>query len=161
MLQENLDRFRFARAIGAYGTGEPRQGLRYLDRRRNLIVYPEGQLRPPGPPRDLAPGAAWFARAAKVPLYAVATRTLLRGHQYPEAYLSFHRVDTAGSRSDVTARLDAQLSKALSELDDLVAGCDPRAPLPGFTLTVAGRRSPDERIEAMTRSVTRRLRWRG
>jgi hypothetical protein len=157
MLQENLERFPFARAIGAFGTGEPREGLRYLDAGRHLIVYPEGELRPGGPPGDLAAGAAWFACAAKVPLYALASRTLLRGQQHPEAYLVFDRVDTGGSRSEVTRRLGTHLAKSLSELDELVAHTDPRQPLPGFTLAVAGRRSPEERIE----TLTRRLTWRG
>jgi hypothetical protein len=157
MLQENLDTFRFARAIGAFGTGEPRQGLRYLDQGRNLIIFPEGELRPPGPVHEIAPGAAWFACAGKVPLYAVATRTLLRGHQHAETYLTFERVDTGGTRTEITRRLDTRLAECLSALDDLVAGTEPRSPLPGFTLAIRGRRSHEERIEAMTRRLT----WRG
>jgi hypothetical protein len=92
---------------------------------------------------------------AKVPLYAVATRTVLRGQQSPEAYLTFDRIGTQGSRAEITERLGARLATALSELDKLIAGTDPRLPLPGFTLMVAGRRSPDERIDA----IARRLPW--
>jgi len=157
MLQENLARFRFARAIGAFGTGEPRLGLRYLHEGRNLLIYPEGELHPPGALRDISQGAAWFACAAMVPLYAVAARTVLRGYQCPEAYLAFDRVGTEGSRAEITERLGARLTKALSELDDLIANTEPRSPLPGFTLMVAGRRGPDERIDALARRLT----WRG
>jgi hypothetical protein len=157
MLQENLDTFRFARAIGAFGTGEPRRGLRYLDRGHNLIIFPEGELRQPGALAELAPGAAWYANAAKVPLYAVATRTLLRGHQHPEAYLVFERVDTTGTRTQITRQLETRLAGSLSALDAEVAGAEPRSPLHGFTLAIRGRRSHEERIEAMTRRLT----WRG
>ncbi len=157
MLQENLARFRFARVIGAFGTDEPRLGLRYLDQGRNLLIYPEGELHPSGVLWDISQGAAWFACAVKVPLYAVATRTVLRGHQRPEAYLSFSRVGTEGSRAEITERLSARLANGLSELDAMITDAEPRSPLPGFTLMVAGRRSPDERIDAMTRRLT----WRG
>ncbi|GIH11101.1 1-acyl-sn-glycerol-3-phosphate acyltransferase [Rhizocola hellebori] len=146
MLQENLETFRFARAIGAFGTGEPRQGLRFLEQGRHLIIFPEGELRPAGPLANIAPGAAWFACAAKVPLYAVATRIQLRGHQVPEAHLVFDRVDTAGSRAEVTGRLAAQLAESLSELDDGLRQADPRSPIRGFTLAINGRRSYEERI---------------
>src|SRR5690242_12064838 len=49
MDQDNLVRFRFARRLGAFGTREPRTGLRYLADGRVLVVFPEGRLRPAGP----------------------------------------------------------------------------------------------------------------
>ncbi len=156
MLQANLDRFPFARLIGAFGTGEPRAGLRHLDKGSNLIVYPEGELCPPGPLRDLAVGAAWFAGVAEVPLYALAGRVVVRGQAYPEAYLAFERVDTAGPPGAVTKRLHAQLGALLSEIDDQISHADPSVALPGYTCAVAGRRSADERIA----NLSRRLTWR-
>jgi hypothetical protein len=47
----------------------------------------------------------------------------------------------------VTARLRATLAQGLSDLDRLGPVADPRAPLPGYQLLVAGRRSWDERID--------------
>jgi len=143
MLQENLDRYAFTRRLGVFGTGEPRRGLRYLAAGRVLVIFPEGELRPAGPPGPLAGGAAWYAGRAGVPLYAVATRVVLRGHEAPEAYLSFTPTDPSG--------LSACLASGLSDVDALVASSDPRAPLPGYVPVVAGRRSWDERIDTIAR----------
>jgi 1-acyl-sn-glycerol-3-phosphate acyltransferase len=150
MLQANLERYRFARRLGVFGTGEPRRGLDLLAEGRVLVVYPEGELRPPGRVGDLSRGAAWYARRAGVPLCAVATRVALRGHEAPEAYLSLSPVATTGSAADGTGRLRAALDRDLSDMDHLIASTDPRRPLPGFGRRVAGRRSWDERIDAMS-----------
>lgn len=155
MRQENLEQFRFARAVGAFGTRQPRQGLDYLAQGRQLVIFPEGELFPPGPVRELADGAAWFAARAGVSLVAVALRVVLRGHQSPEAYLSFEPIAPGGTPSDMTRRLTAGLIRRLSHLDDRLDAADPRAPVPGFDLVLAGRSSPDERIAAWMR----RMRW--
>lgn len=137
MDQDNLGRFGLARLLGAFGTRELRRGLDHLRRGRVLIVFPEGELLPPGPLGPLAGGAAWYARTAGVPLCAVATRVVLRGHQAPEAYLSMSTVD----ERDLGPRLGAELEI----LDELITTADPRAPLPGFCRQLPGRRSWDER----------------
>jgi hypothetical protein len=116
-----------------------------------LIIYPERELRPAGPLGDLADGAAWYARRSRAPLYAVATRVLSRGHQAPEAYLSSARVEDSGSVRDVTHRLAGSLARELSDLDSLTTSSDPRQPLPGFRQAVRGRRSWEERIDAVAR----------
>jgi hypothetical protein len=151
MLQENLVRFGFVRRLGVFGTHECRRGLGYLAEGRVLIVYPEGELRPPGPVGDLSDGASWYARRAGVPLCAVATRVVLRGHEAPEAYVCYAVVAPAGSVSQCTARLAERLSALLSEVDGQVASGNPRAPLPEFAPVMRGRRSWDERIETMAR----------
>jgi hypothetical protein len=140
MDQGNLERFPVARLLGAFGAAQPRRGLDHLRDGRALVVFPEGQLRPPGPLGPLDRGAAWYARTAGVPLCAVATRVVLRGHQAPEAYLSLSTVDYLGLERGLAAQLD--------ELDKAVAGCDPRRPLPAFTRLLDGRRSWDERWPA-------------
>jgi 1-acyl-sn-glycerol-3-phosphate acyltransferase len=137
MLQQNLGQFAFARAIGAFGTKEIRRGLAYLAQGRVLLIYPEGELRPAGPVTVVSRGANWYAAKAGVPLYVMATRVVMRGHQAAEAYVSFY---PAGG--DV----EAQLNMALSEMDDLIAKTGPREPLPGFTQVIRGRRSPEERM---------------
>jgi hypothetical protein len=156
MLQTNLERYGFARRVGAFGTAEPRRGLEYLAEGRVLVIYPEGELRPPGRLGPLADGAAWYARRAGVPLCAVSSRTLLRGHEAPEAYVSVAAVDGSGPLPAVTDRLAAELAAQLSDMDAMMATEDPREPLPGFRPVSRGRRSHDERIDA----VAGRLRWR-
>ncbi len=151
MGQENLSRYGFVRRLGVFGSSEPRTGLRYLHEGRVLIAYPEGELRPAGPPGPLAFGAAWFAVRAGVPLAAVAVRLAMRGHQAPEAYVSVEAVPTAAQLSDTTARLAATLEASLSQVDGQLAGSDPRSPLAGFAPVVRGRRSWDERIDAIGR----------
>jgi 1-acyl-sn-glycerol-3-phosphate acyltransferase len=76
----------------------------------------------------------------------VATRVLLRGQEAPEAYLSFSTVPPGSD-------LARTLQSGLSEMDCLVASSDPREPLPGFVPVVTGRRSWDERIDALARRV--------
>jgi hypothetical protein len=149
MLEENLRRFGFARRLGVFGTAEPRRGLDFLADGRVLVIYPEGELRPAGPLGAVADGAAWYARRAGVPLCAVATRVLLRGQEAPEAYLSTAVVDLDGPVRDVTRRLGTELDRLLSEVDKIAGVEDPRAPLPGYRMVLRGRRSHDERIEAM------------
>jgi len=156
MLQANLERYGFARRLGVFGTGEPRRGFDHLAAGRALVIYPEGELRPPGRLGPLADGAAWYARRAGVPVCAVSTRASLRGHEAPEAYLSVAVVDSSGPVRAVTGRLAAELASQLSDVDDMLAAEDPRRPLPGFRPVLRGRRSHDERIDA----VSGRLRWR-
>src|SRR5688572_24255279 len=144
MLQDNLDRFRFARAIGAFGTAGLRRGLSYLDGGRVLLVYPEGRLMPPGRLGPLAEGAAWYALTARVPLYAVACRVVMRGNDSAEAYLSFREVPVAlETRAQVTRRLAGTLDGELRSLDLSISAAEPRLPLDGFEQALAGRRSPD------------------
>lgn len=135
----NLARFGFLRGLGALGTNELRAGLREIRAGRALIVFPEGELRPPGPLGPLGRGAGWLARHARAPLVAVAVRLALRGQQAAEAYL-----DAAPATPET---LQTSLSARLAALDAELLRADPRAPLPGFKRVVAGRPSWDERLE--------------
>lgn len=148
MQQDNLARYRFLRRVGVFGTAEPRTGLRLLREGRTLVIYPEGELRPAGPPGPLSPGAAWYARQARVPLVGVAVRVVLRGQTRPEAYLSCTEIPGGGGDEKVTARLAEALAADLSTLDGQLGAADPRRPLASFRRVVAGRRSWDERIDA-------------
>jgi 1-acyl-sn-glycerol-3-phosphate acyltransferase len=143
----NLRRYRSARRIGAVGTDELRTALAAVRRGAVLVVYPEGQLLPAGRPGALAPGAAWCAARAPAGLCSVAVRVLLRGGQYPEAYVTFSEIRAGGPPAEVTERLHERLHEDLAGVDRLGAQADARQPLPGFTRVVRGRRSWDERID--------------
>jgi 1-acyl-sn-glycerol-3-phosphate acyltransferase len=144
----SLRRYRFARHIGVVGTDELRTALAAMRSGAVLVVYPEGRLLPAGPPAPLAPGAAWSAARAPARLCSVAVRVLMRGRQYPEAYVVFSEVDAAGPLPEVTGRLRERLREDLRGVDCLSAHAEPREPLPGFTCVVRGRRSWDERVDA-------------
>ncbi len=146
MRQDNLARFGFLSHVGVLGTGQFRRGLDMLRAGRVLVVYPEAELRPVGAPGPLAAGAAWYATRAPARLCAVAVRVLLRGEQFPEAYLTFTEIDTHGSTQRVTGRLRSRLTQDLADLDELNAVAEPRRPLPGFDLMLRGRRGWDQRL---------------
>jgi 1-acyl-sn-glycerol-3-phosphate acyltransferase len=143
----NVRRYGFARHVGVVGTDEPRAALAAARAGAVLVVYPEGRLLPAGPPAPLAPGAAWFAVRAPARLCAVAVRVLMRGRQYPEAYVVFSEVDAGGPLPVVTERLRERLRADLHDVDQLTAHAEPGQPLPGFTRVVRGRRSWDERVD--------------
>jgi 1-acyl-sn-glycerol-3-phosphate acyltransferase len=144
----NLGDYAFLRRAGVIPATEPRAALEMLRAGRVMIVFPEGELRPPGPLGPLAPGAQWLARVAPASLVAVALRVANRGHQAAEVYVDLAAVPDGEPLADA-------MSAGLARLDaDLLAG-DPREPLPGFLLTVPGKRSWDERI-ARWSSVRRR-----
>ena len=144
----NVQRYGFARRIGVVGTDEPRAALAAVRGGATLVIYPEGRLLPAGPPGPLALGAAWSAARAPARLCSVAVRVLVRGRQYPEAYVVFSDVDASGPLPEVTGRLRARLREDLAGVDQLSAHAEPRQPLPGFTLVVRGRRSWDQRVDA-------------
>ena len=144
----NVQRYRFARRIGVVGTDELRTALAAVRGGATLVIYPEGRLLPAGPPGPLAPGAAWAAARAPARLCSVSVRVLIRGRQYPEAYVVFSEVDARGPRPEVTGRLRERLREDLAGVDRLCGHADPRQPLPGFARVVRGRRSWDERVDA-------------
>jgi hypothetical protein len=147
----NVRRYRFARHIGVVGTDELRTALAGLRSGAVLVVYPEARLLPAGPPAPLAPGAAWSAARAPARLCSVAVRVLMRGRQYPEAYVVLSEVEAAGPLPEVTGRLRDQLRDDLRDVDRLSSNAEPGSPLPGFTCAMRGRRSWDERVDAARR----------
>ena len=148
MQADNLDRFRFLAPLGVIATGRPRQALQALRAGRVLVIFPERDLRAPGPVGPLAPGAAWFAEQAPAVLVPVAVRISNRGHQYPEAYVDLGE-PVAG------AQLATALADRLARLDARLTDGDPRQPLPGYHRLVSGRRSWDERLQRWSRARRR------
>ncbi len=143
----NVRQYRFARRIGVVGTDELRTALTAVRGGAALVIYPEGRLLPAGPPGPLAGGAAWSAARAPARLCSVAVRVLMRGGQYPEAYVTVGEIGLDGPLPAVTERLRERLRQDLYDLDNLSAHSDPRRPLPGFARVVRGRRSWDQRID--------------
>ncbi|MER3445274.1 MAG: 1-acyl-sn-glycerol-3-phosphate acyltransferase [Meiothermus sp.] len=144
--RENLEAFPLLRLLGALGTHELRAALRALREGESLALFPEGALRPQGGLGPLERGAAYFAARAGVPLVPLALRVYVRGWEYPEAYLLL-----GPPVEPATAALEAGLSRALAELDDLYARTHPRETLPGFRTLLRGARGVDERMARLSR----------
>lgn len=136
-----LREFGFFRLLGALEASRPRRALFALQRKEALVVFPEGELRPPGGLGSLHRGAVWLAEKAEVPLVPVAVRVVMRGQEFPEAYVVFGeplRADLEG--------LERTLSRMLSELDGQIGTAPAEEPLAGFRLALAGRKSTHERM---------------
>ena len=140
MLDRSLEGFKFMR-YGALPVSRPRLALRALQQGITLLVFPEGQLSPPGRLGALREGAAWLATKAGAPLVPAVSRIVLRGQEFAEAYVWI------GERiAPDTARLEACLGQMLAQLDREIQSHDPEAPLSGFSLAIAGRKSTHERM---------------
>lgn len=134
----NLKETAFLRTLGVLGTQELRKALGLLRQGHWIFIFPEGRLCPAGPLQNVRSGAGWLAKTAKVPLYPLALRTVLRGHQYPEAYLEM-------GPSTTSDNLEHDLSNLLTQLDLNLSLHDPERPLPSFRPLVLGRKSAQER----------------
>jgi 1-acyl-sn-glycerol-3-phosphate acyltransferase len=139
--EPRIREFPFFGYLETVSAARPREALRALGRGEALLVFPEGELRPPGPLGALRPGAVWLARRAGVGLVPVASRVVLRGHEFPEAYLVFGE-----PVEPEPGLLGRALGEALGFLDELVRTSPAEAPLPGFSLALPGRRSTHERM---------------
>ncbi|GMA15856.1 1-acyl-sn-glycerol-3-phosphate acyltransferase [Deinococcus metallilatus] len=148
MTARQLARFPFLRRVGVLGVEEVRPAVRAARAGAWVVVFPEGAIRPAGVLRQVKPGAAWIARTAGVPLVPVALRVVLRGGQYPEAYLRFGRAVGAPD-------LVAALSRELAALEADLAGSDPEQPLAGYLRLTAGRASDHERLDWPSRALAR------
>lgn len=142
----NLAAFPFLRRVGVVGTRELRLAVAEVRRGRVMIIFPEGELRPAGPPAPVARGAAWLAQRADAELLSVAVRATIRGHEAPEAYIDVVSVGRVDDSAAATRQLHDTMRASLAEIDGLNATTDPRVPLPGFRRAVRGRRSWDERL---------------
>lgn len=143
----NLKKFSFLQKAGVIPAESPRAAIAALRRGRALVIFPEGELRPPGGVGPVAPGAVWLSRHADVPLVLAVTRVVLRGQQSPEAYVDVRPCEQGDLREELDAGVRA--------LDAELVTSDPCEPLPGFTRIVKGRPSWDERISTWAGRVRR------
>lgn len=137
-----LDRFPFFARHGVIPRSRPRELVRRLRAGAVGVVFPEGRLRPPGPPGELAPGAARLARMAGAELRPLAIRVALRGAQHPEAYLVVGPPVTGGEA------LASALREELAALDRRLASAEAEEIPAGFSLWLRGAASTDRRAGA-------------
>lgn len=140
-----LERFPFLRRVGALEPDRVREAARMARGGAWVTVFPEGAVQPPGPLNTLHPGAAWIARTAGVPLIPVALRVVMRGGQWPEAYL---RIGAA------TTDLAGALVQELGALDSALATSDPEQPLAGYLRVMAGRSGDSDTVDWPSRLLT-------
>lgn len=139
----NVGRQALFRQVGVVGTDRLRTAVAMLRDGLVLVVFPEGDLRPPGPVGPVRPGARWLADASGASLRAVATRVVLRGQQAPEAYLRLSEPLIP------TDDVETVLAHEVRALDDALTSADPMEPLAGFRSVVPGVRSWQERFGAL------------
>lgn len=139
MLDRQLQKYPFLKSVGAISHLNLREALRSLKAGRPLILFPEGELRPAGPVKDLRPGVGWFAKHSGCEVIPVALRVVLRGHQHPEAYIAL------GAPCAPEAVSEA-INSLLAELDGALGVCDPETPLPGYRQIMRGVGSDSERM---------------
>ena len=149
MDEAQLARFPFFRRLGVVSDREPRAAARRAAAGAWLVVYVEGELRPPGPLGPVRPGAAAIARWAGVPVLPLAMRCVMRGGERPEVYLRFGAPLASDVDQETLARTLAELLGCLDR--NLLAATDAEAPLPDY--------HPWWR--AADRSHERLARWRG
>lgn len=141
---ETLRQFPFFRRVGAVPTTELRSVLRRLAHGELFIVFPEGELRPAGPVGALGPGLAFLAERARVPVYPVAIRAVMRGAERPEVFLALggpvEPAEVAAALTALLGRLEADLQRA-----------DPEQPPAGFVRWSGGERSTNERASWVSR----------
>lgn len=141
--ERRLREFVFFRHLEAVSAARPRDGLRALAQGEVLVVFPEGELRPPGSLGELNKGVVWFAQKAGVPIVPVASRVVLRGHELAEAYLVLGE-----PMGPDLGLLRERLAEMLAELEGQICTAPAEEPLPGFELRLAGRKSTHERMAA-------------
>lgn len=126
MDEAQLERFPFFRNHGIIGKREVREALRRLEQGHSFVIFPEGQLCPPGEVTALHPGVMFLAARARVPVYPLAVRLCLRGGQYPEAFLQLGRALELPSDPEAQlSHLQDSLNILLSDIDHDIARSDP------------------------------------
>jgi len=140
----NLASFPLLKLIDAVPAAHAEHAVESLQAGRSLVIMPEGAMLPPASVGPVRGGAGRIAAAAGVPLVPVALRVVIRGRQHPEVY-----VDVGDPVAP--ADLHARMSEALAAMDEALATAPVTEPLPGFRLTVAGRSSVNNRLQALAR----------
>lgn len=148
MTEVQLARFPFLRLLGAMNEREVRGLIRAAQAGAWAIVFPEGAIRPQGTVGLTEAGAAWVAGRAQVPLVPVALRVVMRGAQWPEAFVRFGPPCPGDS-------LPAALNELLAQLDADLARTSPDHPPSGYLRWVQGQASTHDEVSLASRWLTR------
>lgn len=148
MTPRQLGRFPFLQLVGAVDTAALRPLVRSARAGAWVVIFPEGAIQSAGPIAEWHGGAGWLARAAGVPLIPVALRVVVRGAQWPEAFV---RV----GRPCAPAALAEHLEALRQELDNDLRQADPDFPPAGYLRAVQGRSSVHDRVSLPARLLTR------
>lgn len=143
MLDYRLKEFFFMPYLGILPASQPRQTLQALQRGATVLIFPEGQLLPPGKLGQLQRGGAWLGQQSGRPLVPAVLRVVLRAQEMPEAYAWFGQPIEAD-----TGQLASCLNQMLGQLDQELQNHNPEQPLPNFSLLIKGRSSTQERTAA-------------
>lgn len=148
MSERQLARFPFLHAVGAADKRELRALLRAARSGAWVVVFPEGAIRPAGRVGAVQPGAGWLARQAGAALVPVGLRVVMRGGQWPEAFVRFGAACGA-------ADLQGQLNAVLAALDADLLAADPDQPPAGYLRWMRGRASLSDEVGLASRLLTR------
>ena len=145
---EQLSRFPFLRRAGAVGQRNMRTLWRGLQAGGWAVIFPAGEIRHPSQVVPLQPGAAWLAERAGVPLVPVAARVVMRGGQWPEAFLRLGPPcpppELEGALTRLAAALEYDLQQAPAE-----------QPPAGYLCLMRGRAGRHERPDWPSRLLAR------
>ena len=148
--RENLEAFPVLKLLGALAASRVREALRRARRGEWVALFPEADLRYPGPLGPIRRGAAWLAGRAGCPILPVAVRVVLRGYEAPEAFVS------VGPPLPPDGDLETALKSLLARLDETLERTHPRAVPEGFREALGGRRSLEERVRPLVDLLRRR-----
>jgi 1-acyl-sn-glycerol-3-phosphate acyltransferase len=148
-----IERFPFFRHQGGVAAREVRAATRLVRSGAWLVVFPEGAVRPPGRPQPFSRGAHAISRWADAPIVPLGVRVVVRGLQYPEAYVRVGAVLPPGS--DAERQRDA-VTALVARIDtDIARAGDAEAPVPGYAPWIEGRAGTDRRAARFRRWWTR------
>ena len=125
------------RAVSAYATRVLRGGVR-----RTLWIFPQGALLPLRTALSFRSGAARFARAVpEASLVPIAVRYEFRREQRPECFVRVGEAVSAAAVPEPTAHLTRRMERRLRK-DLALLDADLEHPgVPGYRMTLEGRRS--------------------
>lgn len=128
MASENLQRFFFFRWAGAIPIDRSSQKSAWRDLSqgletltgpgRYLVIFPQGEQRPPHLPLRFRGGVAWLARRAKVGVVPVGVRYDYLEGPRPFLHIALGEPDIWGAGEDVVVELEAAVRRQLELIDE-------------------------------------------
>lgn len=148
MSRRQLARFPFLKLVGAADRSALRSLVRSAGQGAWVVLFPEGDIKPQGAVHAAGPGAAWLAERAGVPLIPVALRVVMRGAQWPEAFVRFGAACAPDTLQD-------SLNAVIQALDDDLHSTHPDQPPAGYLRWVQGKASLHDEVDWPSRLLIR------